>query len=73
MLLNYGERNVIIDEENFEKLQKILETMFCLNKTDQGTFNPADERARKIAEKLMKAREKVAKEKSKEGGGSMFG
>lgn len=73
MLLNQGERNVIIDEENFEILQKVLEIMFCLNKTDQATFNPADERARKIAEKLMKAREKVAKEKSKEGGGSMFG
>lgn len=74
MLLNFGEVNVIIDEGNFEILQNLLQMMFCLNKTDQQTFNPGNDKAKEIANKLMKARQKVAAQKEKEGGGgSMFG
>jgi hypothetical protein len=34
--------------------------MFCLNKTDKITFNPGDKKAKEIADKLMRARQKVA-------------
>lgn len=73
MLLNQQDRNIIIDESNFEILQKLLQEMFCLSKTDQGTFNPANQKAKEIADKLMKARQRVAQEKSQDDGGSMFG
>lgn len=73
ILLNCGEGFVTIDEGNFEILQQLFQEMFCLSKTDQGTFNPADKKAREIAEKLMKARQKVAATKAKEQSGSMFG
>lgn len=73
MLLNLGEVSITIDEGNFEKLQKLLQEMFCLGKTDQNTFNPADKKAREIANKLMKARQKVAASKAQEHNGSMFG
>ena len=73
ILLNSGEINVTIDEENFEILQTLLQDMFCLSKTDQGTFNPANKKAKEIADKLMKARQKVAQLKAKEEQGSMFG
>ena len=73
ILLNSGEINVIIDEGNFEILQMLLQEMFCLSKTDQSTFNPANKQAKEIAEKLMKARQKVAQLKAKEEQGSMFG
>ena len=73
MLLNFDGVNVIIDEGNFEILQKILQEMFCLGKTDQSTFNPADKKAREIANKLMKSRQKVAAMKAQEDNGSMFG
>lgn len=74
LLLNLGEVNVIIDEGNFEILQNLLQLMFCLNKTDQSTFNPGNDKAKEIANKLMKARKKVAQLKEAEGGdGSMFG
>jgi hypothetical protein len=56
MLLNFDGGNVIIDEGNFEILQKILQEMFCLSKTDQSTFNPVDKKAREIANKIMKSR-----------------
>ena len=48
--------------------------MFCLGKTDQQTFNPGNKKAKEIADKLMKARQKVAAAKAKDqGDGSMFG
>lgn len=73
MLLNFDGLNVTIDEGNFEILQQILQEMFCLGKTDQSTFNPADKKAREIANKLMKSRQKVAAMKAQENNGSMFG
>ena len=73
ILLNSGEINVTIDEENFEILQMLLQDMFCLSKTDQSTFNPANKKAKEIADKLMRARQRVAQLKAKEEQGSMFG
>lgn len=72
ILFNIGEGNVIIDEGNFEKLQEILIQQFCLQGSGQEQFNPKDKKAREIAQKLMKARQKVAKLKATENSGSMF-
>lgn len=73
LLLNNGDLNIIIDENNFEFLQSILEQIFCLRNSDQASFNPGSEAAKKIADKLMRARERVAKQKAVEnGGGSTF-
>ena len=73
MMLNLGEIKVMIDEGNFEVLQKLLQDMFCLNKTDQNTFNPSNKKAREIANKLMKARQRIAELNAKNNNGSMFG
>lgn len=72
ILFNIGEGNVIIDEGNFEKLQEILIQQFCLQGSGQEQYNPTDKKAREIAQKLMKARQKVAKLKATENSGSMF-
>lgn len=73
IILNFGEVSSTIDEGNFELLQSILQTMFCLSNTDQATFNPGSKKAKEIADKLMKARQKVAAQKTKEEKGSTFG
>ena len=74
LLIKQGEITSIIDEGNFEIIQKIFQSIFCLEKTDQSNFNPVDKKAKKIADQLMKARQKVAASKAKEQGeGSMFG
>lgn len=65
--------NIMIDEENFDFLQHILREIFCLNKTDQSTFNPQSEKAKEIARKIMKGRQRVAELNAKENSGSMFG
>lgn len=57
--------NVTIDESNFEQLQDVLRMIFC-NTTgpmDQQAFNPADDKAREIAQKLMRGRQRVAAQK----------
>ena len=55
----------IIDENNFEYLQLMVSSIFCLRSGPgaQDSFNPADEAARKIAEKLMRGRQRVAEQK----------
>ena len=55
----------IIDENNFEYLQSMVSNIFCLRSGSgaQDSFNPADEAARKIAEKLMRGRQRVAEQK----------
>ena len=74
LLFKKDDLNVIIDENNFEILQMVLEQIFCLRNTDQASFNPGNEAAKAIADKLMRARERVAKQKASEGGdGSTFG
>lgn len=57
--------SVIIDANNFEFLQEALRLIFC-SKTgpmDQQAFNPADDKAREIAQKLMRGRQRVAAQK----------
>lgn len=71
--LNMDKGTAIIDENNFEKIQQIIGQVFCLNKTDQASFNPANKKAKEIADKLMKARQRVAAQKAAENGdGSAF-
>ncbi len=65
--------NIMIVEENFDFLQNVLREIFCLNKTDQSTFNPQSEKAKEIARKIMKGRQRVAELNAKENSGSMFG
>ena len=62
MLQKEGFSSVTIDESNFEILQPFLKQILCIsNKNNQQDgFNPANEKAREIAEKLMRGRKRVA-------------
>lgn len=71
--MNCDKGNVIIDEGNFEKFQQIISQVFCLSKNDASSFNPQNKKAKEIADKLMKARQRVAAQKAAEQGeGSVF-
>lgn len=54
-----------IDENNFEFLQSTISSICCLKSgpMDQQSFNPADAKAKEIAEKLMRGRQRVAAQK----------
>ena len=60
ILVNSNEGNFIIDEDNFHHLQKVLSSMFCLGASGQESFNPGSSKAKEIADKLMRARQRVA-------------
>ena len=65
MILNGDGTNIQIDDTNFEYLQEAISNICCLKTgpMDQQAFNPADEKAREIAEKLMRGRQRVAAQK----------
>jgi hypothetical protein len=65
VLITGGEQPIMIDETNFEFLQEALNDICCLKTgpMDQQAFNPADAKAREIAEKLMRGRQRVAAQK----------
>ena len=62
IMLQGKENSMTIDENNFEVFQMLLKQIFCVSNTSnqQAGFNPANDKAREIAEKLMKGRQKVA-------------
>lgn len=63
ILLSRGEQDVILDDNNFENFQKLIREVFCLNNTLQGenvSYNPVSARAKEIAAKLMRGRQRVA-------------
>ena len=62
ILLNENNTSLIIDESNFEFLQKALSEICCLNSNSMSTqnFNPADKKAKEIADKLMRGRQRIA-------------
>lgn len=51
-----------IDDSNFEELQEILRLIFCSKENPDAaqTYNPGSARAKEIADKLMKGRQRVA-------------
>ena len=65
-----NKENIMIDENNFEALQGIIGQVFCLENTGQDIYNPANEQARIIAEKLMRGRQRAAQAKAAENGGN---
>ena len=63
ILFNREGENFIIDEDNFNDLQLVLKKVFCLGSAGQESFNPANAAAKKIADKLLKARQRIAEQK----------
>lgn len=69
ILTKQGENQpLLIDDNNFDIFQSVLKEILCVSSLFQGNnviYNPANDRAKEIAEKLMRGRRKVAEIKSK--------
>ena len=65
---------ITIDEGNFNYIQEVLKKICCINSSamQSAGFNPANDKAREIANKLMRGRQKVAAEKGENSNGSIF-
>lgn len=65
----------MVDANNFEALQNATKEVLCISSMFQGEnviYNPANDAAKKIADKLMAGRRKVAEINSKKQGGSIL-
>lgn len=73
LVLASKDGNITIDENNFDYLQDVLKLIFCTKNgpMDSQSFNPADDKAREIAEKLMRGRARIAAERG-ESNSSIF-
>ena len=62
LVIQKEELSVTIDEENFGLLQSLLEKIFCFDnkKNQEEQYNPANKKAKEIADKLMRGRKRVA-------------
>lgn len=57
-----SDTQIMIDDSNFEILQEYLKEIFCFKSSmsQELGFNPANNTAKKIADKLMRGRQRVA-------------
>lgn len=72
--LETGETKMI-DADNFDAFQSIVREVLCISSMFQGdnvVYNPANAAAKKIADKIMAGRRKVAEINSKKQGGSVL-
>ena len=62
LVLKKDDNTVMIDENNFDTFQDALRLIFCMNDgpMDQQAFNPINDKAKQIADKIMKGRQRVA-------------
>lgn len=69
-----GQNLCTVDETNFEPFQNTLREIFCTKNgpMDQQAFNPRDAKAKEIADKLMRGRQRVAAQQSANESSSAF-
>ena len=65
LILMAPNQSITIDENNFDYFQDVLRLIFCSKNgpMDQQSFNPQGSKAQEIAQKLMRGRDRIAKEK----------
>lgn len=61
----------IIDDNNFDILQEYIKDIICVSDKKED-FNPGDKKAKEIAEKLKRGRQRIAAEKASENSGDIF-
>ena len=73
VILKDSNSSSTIDENNFDAFQRVISQIFCINSGPMNTqtFNPGDKKAKEIADKLTRARQRVAAQKG-DGEGSVF-
>jgi len=54
-----SKQSIVITEENYPALKEALDVALCLKSVKKEEFNTIDERAKAIADKIKKARERV--------------
>lgn len=66
LVFSKNEEILTIDETNFDYLQNVIKQVFCINSgpMEMQSFNPSNRKAKEIADKLMRGRQRVAAQKT---------
>lgn len=72
LLRDTQNQSVIIDSSNFDQLQKVIRDICCLRSASQKDFNPISDKAKEIAEKLKRGRQRIAEERQSEEGSAII-
>lgn len=66
LVFSKNEEILTIDETNFDYLQNVIKQVFCINSgpMEMQSFNPSNRKAKEIADKLMRGRQRVAAQKA---------
>jgi hypothetical protein len=67
--LVFGESGKVVNHENYNELADLIRYQNCVKMPKADSYNPKDEKARQIIEKLKKGKEQVEKAKQKKGSG----
>lgn len=72
LMINLNGQMITIDEGNFGNFQQVLQQVFCIRRhNEEEDFNPSDELAAQIAEKIKKGRAKLAELKGENAGNAL--
>lgn len=63
LLFSGNDMQISIDENNFEFIVQVLKKICCLDKTDAKQYDAANAKAKEIADKIMRGRQRIAQEK----------
>lgn len=66
IVLKQGEEVGEINKDNYSMFKDIIQKIFCLEKTAEEEYNPADGLAKRIADKLKKRHEQLNHSKSED-------
>lgn len=58
ILLQLEEYSSSINKDNYDEFKSIINEIFCLGNSESDNFNPADDLAKRIAEKIKKGQQK---------------
>ena len=65
IFIQVGDLRTSINNKNFSSFQSILAQIFCVKRDVESEYNPEDEMARRIAEKIKKGKQKMLEAKGK--------
>ncbi len=67
IILTKDKHLIVIDEILFSEIKQVINQIFPFKQKEGLDFNPQNERAKQIAEKIKKGREKIQKQKKQDG------
>jgi vacuolar-type H+-ATPase subunit E/Vma4 len=67
VVIENEDTKITLTNELYKEIKKIVCKQNFINNAEEATFNPANEKAKALLEKMKKAKEKIQKQNKEEG------